>query len=45
MNKPCNNCTINIKQYIESGEVYCYKTCKEFKTWQKETIDKYVKRN
>ena len=34
MQKPCNNCGVNIEQAILYDEVLCYKTCKRFKDWQ-----------
>jgi len=33
--KPCDNCTVNIQQYLDHDEITCYLTCKKFKEWRK----------
>jgi len=40
MNKPCENCRINIEQAILYDEVDCYLTCEKFKEWKKKEVGK-----
>ena len=32
--KPCDKCQKNVSQYIDEGQVTCFKTCKKLLEWK-----------
>jgi len=43
MDKPCDNCTVNIEEAILYDEVMCYLSCKDFRLWRAEEEGKVVR--